>query len=107
MPEKRNYLLGYGERLTAPVEITGGGAEKKPPYSFEEARTRLIPMLKSAAVSLEALPEKACPDGQAVAAVTLHPEYYAKSHYPAGFLREAGLSGYEYALRVRAPCSDA
>ena len=91
MPEKRNYLLGYGERLTAPVEITGGGAEKKPPYSFEEARTRLIPMLKSAAVSLEALPEKACPDGQAVAAVTLHPEYYAKSHYPAGFLREAGL----------------
>ena len=24
-----------------------------------------------------------------------------------GFLREAGLSGYEYALRVRAPCSDA
>ena len=24
-----------------------------------------------------------------------------------GFLREAGLSGYEYALRVRAPCSGA
>ena len=91
MPEKRNYLLGYGERLTAPVEITGGGGEKKPPYSFEEARTRLVPMLQSAAVSIETLPEKACPGGQAVAAVTLHPEYYAKSHYPAGFLREAGL----------------
>ena len=91
MPEKRNYLLGYGERLTAPVEVTSGGGEKKPPYSFEEARSRLIPMLQSAAVSLEALPEKACPGGQAVASVMLHPEYYAKSHYPGGFLREAGL----------------
>lgn len=91
MPEKRNYLLGYGERLTAPVEISGGGGEKKPPYSFEEARARLVPMLQGAAAALEALPENACPNGQAVASLTLHPEYYAKSHYPAGLLREAGL----------------
>jgi hypothetical protein len=91
MPEKRNYLLGYGERLTAPVEISGGGGEKKPPYSFEEARARLVPMLQGAAAALDALPQKACPNGQAVASLTLHPEYYAKSHYPAGLLREAGL----------------
>jgi len=91
MPEKRNYLLGYGERLTAPVEIASGGGEKKPPYTFGEARSRLAPMLQSAAVVLGALPEKACPNGQAVATITLHPEYYAKSYYPGGFLREAGL----------------
>lgn len=91
MPQKRNYLLGYGERLTTPVEITSGGGEKTPPYSFEQARARLVPMWHTAAVALEALPETACPNGQAVASLTLHPEYFAKSYYPAGLLREAGL----------------
>ena len=91
MPEKRNYLLGYGERLTVPVEIAAGGGPKAPPYSFEEARGRLAPMLASAASAFDALPEQACPNGEAVASVTLHPEYYAKSHFPAGFLRAGGL----------------
>ncbi len=91
MPEKRNYLLGYGERLTVPVRIAAGGDEKKPPYSFEQARARLLPMLESVAASLEALPEKACPNGEAVAAITLHPEYYAKSYFPGGLLRDADL----------------
>jgi hypothetical protein len=91
MPKKRNYLLGYGERLTTPVEISGGGGEKHPPYSFEEARARIAPMLESAATALDSLPAKACPRGEAVASITLHPEYYAKSYFPGGFLREAGL----------------
>ena len=91
MPERRNYLLGYGERLTASVEITGGGGPKAAPYSFEEARRRIAPMLALAATTLDALPEKACPNGEAVASVTLHPEYYAKSYFPAGFLSTAGL----------------
>ena len=91
MPEKRTYLLGFGERLTAQVEIGGGGGPKVPPYSFEEAQRRLGPMLASVASAFDALPEKACPNGEAVASVTLHPEYYAKSYYPSGFLRSAGL----------------
>ena len=45
MPNERNYLLGYGERLTEPVEIIGGGRLKEPPYSFEEAQSRIVPML--------------------------------------------------------------
>ena len=91
MPEKRNYLLGYGERLTAPVDIASGGGPKTPPYSFEEARRRLAPMLASAALAFDELPDKACPNGEAVASITLHPEYYAKSHFPGGFLRSGGL----------------
>ena len=54
MPEKRNYLLGFGERLTAQVEIGGGGGPKLPPYSFEEAQRRLGPMLASAASAFDA-----------------------------------------------------
>lgn len=91
MPGKRNYLLGYGERLTAAVEIATGGGPKATPYSFEEARRRLAPMLASAASAFDGLPDKACPNDEAVAAITLHPEYYAKSYFPASFLRASGL----------------
>ena len=102
MPEKRNYLLGYGERLTAPVEIASGGGPKTPPYSFEEARRRLAPMLASTASAFDGLPDKVCPNGEAVASITLHPEYYAKSHFPAGFLQSGGLRAVgSRARRVR------
>ena len=90
MPD-RNYLLGYGERLTVPIEIRRGGAPKKAPYTFLQARERLAPMLASTAGALETLPTNACPGGEAVAALTLHPEYFAKSHYPGKLLKRAEL----------------
>lgn len=91
MPDGRNYLLGYGERLTAAVEMTMGGGPKAAPYSFREARDRVAPMLASAASAFDRLPTNACPNDQAVAALTLHPEYYAKSYFPASFLGASGL----------------
>lgn len=91
MAKKPNYLLGYGERLTEPVEIKGGGGEKLPPYPFNEAKVRLSRMLSAAVASIQSLPESACPNGEAVASFTLHPEYFAKSYYPGGFFQEAGL----------------
>ena len=62
MAKRPNYLLGYGERLTEGVEIKGGGGEKIPPYSFNEARDRLAGMLRNTVAELNDLPEKACPD---------------------------------------------
>lgn len=91
MSQKRNYLLGYGERLASPVEITRPGRDKDPPYTFEEAQERIVPMLEAVSNDLEALPEKACPGGEAVVSVILHPEYYAKSYFPGNLLRDAGL----------------
>lgn len=91
MAGQRNYLLGYGERLTTRVELSGGGGPKAAPYGFEEARNRLAPMVQRVASALAELPAKACPDEQAVAALTLHPEYYAKSHFPSSVLRTANL----------------
>lgn len=91
MAGQRNYLLGYGERLTTPVETPGGGGPKAALYGFEEARDRLAPMVRRVASALAELPASACPDGQAVASLTLHPEYYAKSHFPASVLRTADL----------------
>ena len=91
MAKQRNYLLGYGERLAEPVNIKMAGSPKVPPYSFEEARDRMVSMLTRTVASLRDLPEQACPDGQAVASFTLHPEYFAKSYYPGGFFQAAGL----------------
>lgn len=90
MPE-RNYLLGYGERLAVPIEVASGGAVKRPPYGFAEARERLSPKFQSVVREMDSLPEAVCPQDETVASLTLHPEYYAKSHFPAGFLRAAGL----------------
>ena len=86
-----NYLLGNGERLTEPVTMPTGGGEKEPPYTLDVARDRLVPMLLSAADRVDALPAAACPDGQAVLGMVLHPEYLAKSYFPSGLLREVGL----------------
>ncbi len=91
MAKRPNYLLGFGERLTESVEIKGGGGDKLPPYPFDESKERLARMLDTTVGVLNSLPESACPNGETVASITLHPEYFAKSHYPGGLLQETGL----------------
>jgi len=89
---KRNFLLGKGERLVEDVVVRTGGVPKEAPYTFQEARTRLSPMLKRAVSTVDKLPARACPDDQAVLALTLNPEYLSKSAYPLDLLRSAGLT---------------
>jgi hypothetical protein len=88
---KRNFLLGRGERLTADVIVRPGGSEKHPPYTFAQARSRLSPMVAKAVKAIDALPPEACPDDNAVAAITLNPEYIAKSFFPTELLDAVGL----------------
>ncbi len=89
--ERKNFLIGYGERLTTDIPNPPGGRPKKHAYSFREARTRLSPMIKAAAKEIDSFPESICPGGQTVALVTLHPSYLAKSYYPAALLKAYGL----------------
>jgi len=91
MANKSNFLLGYGERLVEQVVVTIAG-DKTHPYTFEEARARLAPQIKSAAREIESLPPEACPKGQTVALVTLHPAYLAKTYFPEEFLRTMGAN---------------
>jgi Subtilase family len=88
---KQNFLLGKGENLVSSIVVKSGPNDKVPPYTFEQAKTRLQPMLELAASKLDALPDQACPDGQVVGALTLNPEYIAKSYYPALLLKQVGL----------------
>jgi hypothetical protein len=65
--------------------------DKKLPYALAAARDRLVPMVAAVADDLDELPAEACPNGEAVSLVTLHPEYIAKSYYPVGLFRRVGL----------------
>lgn len=91
MAETRNYLLGFGERLTERIDPPKRPMEKADPYKFTEARDRLAPKIRMVVRELDKLPELACPHDECVAAVTLHPSYIAKSFFPAGLFRAVGL----------------
>ncbi|MBV8035535.1 S8 family peptidase [Roseateles sp.] len=86
------YLIGRGELLTYPIKApkTQPG-EKKHPYTLAEAKKELLPQLDAANDVFESLPRKACPGDLAVALVTLHPAYLAKSYFPRHLLRAANL----------------
>ena len=86
-----NFLLGKGERLTQNITVKSGGGRKEAPYSFEEARDRLAPMIANTVEQIDRLPSEACLEDQAVISVTLNPEYIAKSYFPLDLFREVGL----------------
>lgn len=91
MAKQPNFLLGNGHRLTSPVRVSKMPGEKPAPYEFHEARDRLSTQFRAAVADFKQLPEMACPDGYAVGIITLHPEYTAKSYFPAELLREARM----------------
>lgn len=86
MAKRSNYLIGYGERLASDIAAPLGGAPKKHPYTFSEAHKHLVPIIHGAFEQITDLPKAVCPNDEAVALVTLHPAYLAKSYYPAQLL---------------------
>ena len=88
---KNNFLLGKGERLVEEISGVRGGADKFHPYTFPEAKSRLLPMLGSVVLDIDNLPAAACPNDRAVATVILNPEYIAKSYFPDKLLRSLDL----------------
>ncbi|MEV6215812.1 hypothetical protein [Nocardia sp. NPDC051833] len=68
------FLIGFGERLTAPIVPSRGGGSPPPPDTVAQARVRLAPLVRTASETAIALPKVACPDDETVTAVTLHPQ---------------------------------
>ena len=60
MADAPRFLIGYGERLTAPVVHVSGGSSPPPPYELAYARTRLAPSALETSVSANGLPSNAC-----------------------------------------------
>lgn len=92
MTSTPNYLIGGGERLSLELDRPRSGfGEKKHPYTFDEVVHRLAPHLQNIGNILSNLPDLACPNGNTVIGITLHPSYLAKSYYPQNLLRELDL----------------
>ena len=91
MAERRNFLLGRGERLTEPVAVAPRPVERTLPYTFAQAVTRVSPMVTRTTLAMMDLPPQACPHDEGVAALTLNPEYIAKSYFPGELLRAVGM----------------
>lgn len=92
MPDDdRRFFLGYGERLTERVAPPPGGGGPDAPYELDEAISRLGPRISATAASLQELPSGACPEGQAVGLITMHPQAIAKSYHPRQLLDQLNL----------------
>lgn len=91
MPSEERFLLGYGERLTGPVAAPHGAPPPGPAYEFQEAVQRLAPEVVQMTSTLDDLPAGACPEGEAVAVITLHPQSLAKSYHPKRLLDQYNL----------------
>lgn len=102
-PERLNFLLGYGERLVERIAAPRTMPNKRHPYSFAQAQERLLPQARATARALDALPLELCPGDEAVALLTLHPSYIAKSFFPDRLLRSAGLDPIGSRARVVTP----
>lgn len=89
---KPRFLIGNGERLTQTEKfISSPKPEKLPAYTLSEAATRLAPRLGQTVRSVSSLPAMARPRGEAIALVTLHPEFLAKTLFPASLFAGIGL----------------
>lgn len=103
MPREQNFLLGRGERLATQLRIPRGGSEKRPPYQLAEAIERLGPRVTEVANGVASLPPEACPRDEAVAVLTMHPRYLAKSDFPAHLMQVTGLRAIGSRSRIVAP----
>lgn len=87
----KNYLFGFGERLTHSIPPPKIKPTKVHPYSIEAAVERLWQPLEEAVESLVSLPDIVCPHGQGVTPITIHPSYLSKSYFPGYLLRTYNL----------------
>jgi len=88
---KNNLLLGNGQALVGPTEWPTVGRPKPDVYSLAESRERLHPQLELFDSQARNVPAAAAPRGEVVGKILVHPEYLAKSHFPAKVLRSVGL----------------
>lgn len=89
--QNRNFILGAGEQLVETVLPPARAPQKTTPYTPQEARQRLAPRLATAVAELRKAPENSLAKGEAVAKLTLHPQFQSKSAFPSDLLADTGL----------------
>lgn len=87
----KNFIIGYGETLTKNVEIKSGSGPKAHPYSFSEARIKLVSDLTQVITDIDSKPIAQYANGEAVIKLIQHPSYLAKSYYPSQLFKKFGI----------------
>lgn len=87
MAEKGRFLFGRGEKLAEPIDYRGGPNTPNNPYTLSDQVERLEEKLQVLSKELGKLPNEALAAGNAVAALTLHPQFLARSGFPEYLLR--------------------
>lgn len=100
----KNYLIGRAELLTEPLGAPAIKPTKSHPYLPEVARERLAPQMEFALAQLTD-DKQLAPDDVHVMRFTLHPSYIAKSYYPDGLFRVAGLEPVGSRTRMIRPAA--
>src|SRR4051794_36962256 len=100
---KVNYLLGRAERLGGKIDPPKIKPNKAHPYTPEKAKERNVPKLRTTAIELGTVPKAACPRDEAVALLTLHPSYLAKTYFPDHLLDAANLRHVGSRTRMVSP----
>lgn len=91
MAREHNFLLGNGEKLTKNVRYVRIGGPKDPPYQLTEATLRFKKRAREVSAEVQHLPIEACPGGEAVLSIMLHPRYLSKSDDPTRLFAALGL----------------
>ncbi|WP_447868506.1 S8 family peptidase [Rahnella aceris] len=91
MAEKRNYIIGKAEVLASHTPPPKINPKSDPIYAFPEVMERLIPQFEKTVSRLNDLDDEVCPKDFAVAAITLHPSYIAKGHFPRTLFKEMAV----------------
>lgn len=84
----KNLIIGYGETLTEYVDIKTGSGEKAHPYSFAEARNKLVEDLTNVVHHIKQKPAQQCANGEVVIKFVQHPSYLAKTYYPTQLFKK-------------------
>lgn len=88
----RNVLIANGQELIGSLSWPQGGGPKWHPYTLADVQEALHPQLMAISRTARVVPKAYSPRGEITAQVVLHPTFLAKSHFPAGILRDAGLT---------------
>ncbi|PZP29166.1 MAG: hypothetical protein DI594_17760 [Shewanella oneidensis] len=90
--KKKNVLIANGHELIGQLSWPSGGGPKWLPYTINDVRQVLHNQIQSIVTTANSTPPIFAPRGEVIAKVILHPAFLAKSYFPAGVLRDAGLS---------------
>lgn len=96
------FVIGKGELMAYGIDAPKKKPGKTHPYTLKQAKRDVIPQIESTVSALDALAPATLPNEIAVAKLTLHPAYVAKSYFPTGLLRKAELVSLgSKAVRIR------